>query len=406
MLFRSVPLTLNLLHEFSVSGTTLTKVKSSIWGLDWSGTLQGAGGVGGLLYHNDLAAGVTMLPAYDGSGNVAAMLKRSDGSGTIVAAYEYDAYGNTLRATGPQAQANPFRYSTKYTDAETGLVYHETRYYSPSLGRFINRDSIGEQGGLNLYAYVSNRVPNAWDYLGQNPIFLVGLGLVRGVMINAAMGAATDILVQRYIYNTTWSNISKTSVISSAMISATGYSIVGAATKIYHARNAMLAANNPSVKRIWTLRNGDLQALPATDITRAAMTEQAQKEIAFAIGSSASLQMVKGAIVSTSAAETKGKPENSESRPANSLSGPVDNEIVRLEPIEVRGKRPGADEKPPVAETGAVTSSSVSTVSARSLGPWAHRITDPEEIAAFLGSMESESSFERQIGRASCRERV
>lgn len=37
----------------------------------------------------------------------------------------------------------------------------------PSLGRFINRDTIGEAGGLNLYAYVRNRVPNAFDYLGM-----------------------------------------------------------------------------------------------------------------------------------------------------------------------------------------------------------------------------------------------
>lgn len=73
------------------------------------------------------------------------------------------------RGCGPYAASNPFRFATKYTDIETGLVQYNTRYYSPSLGRFINRDSIGEAGGLNLYAYVSNRVPNAFDYLGMDP---------------------------------------------------------------------------------------------------------------------------------------------------------------------------------------------------------------------------------------------
>jgi len=69
----------------------------------------------------------------------------------MVFAYEYDAFGKTLRESGPYSASNPFRYSTKYTDTETGLVYYGARYYSPSLGRFINRDPIEEEGGVNLY---------------------------------------------------------------------------------------------------------------------------------------------------------------------------------------------------------------------------------------------------------------
>ncbi|MCF7689359.1 MAG: RHS repeat-associated core domain-containing protein, partial [Cephaloticoccus sp.] len=41
------------------------------------------------------------------------------------------------------------------------------RYYSPSLGRFINRDPIEEQGGINLYAFVGNNPVNRWDLLGM-----------------------------------------------------------------------------------------------------------------------------------------------------------------------------------------------------------------------------------------------
>lgn len=134
------------------------------WGLDLSGTLTGAGGVGGLLMVQE--GEQSYLPAYDALGNIHAMIKASDGS--IAAAYEYDAYGKTLRESGPYAEANPFRFSTKYTDIETGLIYHDTRFYSPSLGRFVTRDTIGEQGGINLYAYVRNGVPNAWDYLGMS----------------------------------------------------------------------------------------------------------------------------------------------------------------------------------------------------------------------------------------------
>jgi len=49
------------------------------------------------------------------------------------------------------------------------LVQYNTRYYSPSMGRFVNRDPLGEQGGHNLYAYVRNNAINRWDHLGMYP---------------------------------------------------------------------------------------------------------------------------------------------------------------------------------------------------------------------------------------------
>ena len=82
------------------------------------------------------------------------------------AVYEYNAFGETIRATGPAADINPFRFSTKYHDGETGLYYYGFRYYDPGQGRFLNRDPIEEQGGLNLYAFVGNDPVNRWDFLG------------------------------------------------------------------------------------------------------------------------------------------------------------------------------------------------------------------------------------------------
>ena len=125
--------------------------------------MQGAGGVGGLLMTKE--ASESYLPAYDAMGNVHAMIRASDG--TIAAAYEYDAFGRTVRKSGSYAGQNPFRFSTKYTD-ETGLLYYGLRYYHPATGRFINRDPIGEAGGLNLYGFVGNNAVNGWDYLGLN----------------------------------------------------------------------------------------------------------------------------------------------------------------------------------------------------------------------------------------------
>ena len=84
----------------------------------------------------------------------------------IAAEYEYGPYGEPLRATGPYSKQNPFRFSTKYLDTETGLYYYGFRYYTPELGRFLNRDPLGESGGANLYGFVGNNPVNNWDYLG------------------------------------------------------------------------------------------------------------------------------------------------------------------------------------------------------------------------------------------------
>ena len=134
-----------------------------LWGLDLSGTLQGAGGVGGLLAITDASQG-SHFCAYDGNGNVTALVK-ADGSG-LSAQYEYGPFGELLRATGPMAKANPFRFSTKYQDDETDLLNYGYRYYDPSTGRWPNRDPLGERGGRNLYGFVRNNPISLFDYLG------------------------------------------------------------------------------------------------------------------------------------------------------------------------------------------------------------------------------------------------
>ena len=157
------------------------------WGLDLSRTTTGAGGVGGLLSIRDAATAATYLPSYDANGNVFALVNPA--SGAIVASYEYSAFGETLRATGSStfADKNPFRFSTKYTDAETQLVYYGKRYYNPSVGRFVGRDTIEEKGGRNLYAFCGNNGVNRWDYLGMN-----GQEVVNGVSGYRFMGVFNE----------------------------------------------------------------------------------------------------------------------------------------------------------------------------------------------------------------------
>jgi RHS repeat-associated protein len=135
------------------------------WGPDLSGSLEGAGGIGGLVsvtqYGNNIT---TYLPAYDGNGNVMAMVRADMGS--VEAHYDYSPFGQCLTSTGSYAQENPFRFSTKYQDSETGLLYFGYRYYNADTGRWINRDPIQEFGGMNLYGYVENGPVTFYDYLG------------------------------------------------------------------------------------------------------------------------------------------------------------------------------------------------------------------------------------------------
>ena len=136
------------------------------------------------------------------NGNVSALVDSADGS--LDAKYEYGAFGEPLRVGGTSiADDNPFRFSTKYLDSDearkrvdgdakgvarraeeagalwammrqSGLIYYGFRYYSASLGRFLNRDPIGEAGGTNLYAFVENDPVNGWDYLGYAMDYIGG----------------------------------------------------------------------------------------------------------------------------------------------------------------------------------------------------------------------------------------
>lgn len=63
------------------------------------------------------------------------------------------------------AGRNPIQFSSKYQD-ETPLLYYGSRFYQFQLGRWCNRDRIGEEGGLSLYAFVQSDPQNSYDYLG------------------------------------------------------------------------------------------------------------------------------------------------------------------------------------------------------------------------------------------------
>ena len=150
----------------AVLNSSLSLVNSFLWGTDLSGSMQGAGGVGGLVQVTYYGSSPTNgFVAYDGNGNVVALVNAADGS--TLSLYEYGPFGELLRATGPLAKLNPFRFSTKYDDDESDFLYYGYRYYNPSTGRWLSRDPAEEnEGGPNLYALVGNDSIQSSDPLG------------------------------------------------------------------------------------------------------------------------------------------------------------------------------------------------------------------------------------------------
>ncbi|RLB70044.1 MAG: hypothetical protein DRH03_07625 [Deltaproteobacteria bacterium] len=92
----------------------------------------------------------------DGGGSVVAL---TDNSGNVVETYAYNAYGMTddLSELG-----NPYLYTGREYDSESGLYYYRARHYNPVYGRFLQVDPIGYKDGMNMYAYTKNN-PINWS---------------------------------------------------------------------------------------------------------------------------------------------------------------------------------------------------------------------------------------------------
>src|ERR1051325_11070853 len=157
----------NLVGELSPSHAV---VRTYLWGLDLSGTIQGAVGIAGLIELNDVVNGIHFV-AFDGNGNAAALAKASDG--TASASYEYGPFGELLRATGPVWEVNPFRFSTRYCDDESGIVVFPMRPYIG--GRFLTRDPVGDEGfvltvGRLLQGADAENMGNLYRFVLNNPL--------------------------------------------------------------------------------------------------------------------------------------------------------------------------------------------------------------------------------------------
>lgn len=193
----------NIIAEFSApseASSSLTRINTFTWGLDSSGSLQGAGGVGGLLVQTTISGAVIERASYDGNGNIVAWTKSTQSAPT--SRREYDSFGNTLVSEGTSPSA--FGFSTKIQDPETGLYYYGYRFYDPVHGRWVSRDPLAEKhegsnyliGEVdetdklecesNIYSFVSNSPRDHYDMLG---LFLGASGDVETILKDSTLPA-------------------------------------------------------------------------------------------------------------------------------------------------------------------------------------------------------------------------
>jgi len=81
----------------------------------------------------------------------------TNGAGTVLWGWGYQ--GNPFGEQQPTSSTGyvlNLRYPGQYYDAETGTVYNGFRNYEPGLGRYLQSDPIGLNGGISTYAYVGN----------------------------------------------------------------------------------------------------------------------------------------------------------------------------------------------------------------------------------------------------------
>ena len=146
-----------------------------------------------------------------------------DESGNIVARYEYDAWGNITYQSGSMADINPFRYRGYYYDNETGFYYLQTRYYDPSICRFINADNYEVVAQLS---YVSGQL-NMYAYCGNNPIMYTDETGELAISAGLYFGGMTLFFLLELLYIETTTHAISSSIVYITQQVNDGFSSLG-----------------------------------------------------------------------------------------------------------------------------------------------------------------------------------
>jgi RHS repeat-associated protein len=123
-----------------------------------------------------IADSIRLVAAGAGAGNLVYIhadhlgspQKMTDAAQTLVWDAQFDPFGEEVSISG--AAAHPTRFPGQYADPETGFSYNYFRDYDPTIGRYVQSDPIGLDGGINAYSYVLDNPVNLTDPFGLLPI--------------------------------------------------------------------------------------------------------------------------------------------------------------------------------------------------------------------------------------------
>ena len=141
----------NLIEETNTSGTVVARYSQGLNTDEPLGMLR---------------SGATSYYEVDGLDSVTSL---SSAVGAVSQAYTFDSFGKLTASSG--SVTNPFQYTARESDSETGLEYYRARYYDPNIGRFLTEDPMGFTGGENFYKYAVNNPINLRDPQGQLPVW-------------------------------------------------------------------------------------------------------------------------------------------------------------------------------------------------------------------------------------------
>jgi RHS repeat-associated protein len=156
---------------------------------------------------SELRSGAASYYQQDGLNSITSL---SNPSGALANTYKFDSFGQLNASTG--SVVNPFQYTGRELDQETGTYEYRARYFDPQTGRFLSEDPFRFVAGQNFYAYVQNSPPNLNDPMGLCPRRPSCPEIPRapyGVNINDNIDKArwmqfvtyTDPLISLYVFN-------------------------------------------------------------------------------------------------------------------------------------------------------------------------------------------------------------
>lgn len=115
----------------------------------------------------------------------------TDSSGTIQARYDYDPYGRATLVSG--TNLSDFQYAGYYEHQTSGLNLTKYRAYDSNTAKWLSRDPLAEEGGINLYEYASNNCLTITDPLGLCPSLASLVATNPETTITGAVAGATTL---------------------------------------------------------------------------------------------------------------------------------------------------------------------------------------------------------------------